>query len=229
LQVRHVCSPAEVLSQISSQSEGFKIVVLTVDQALDPILRLIRDVRAISEGRGFDQVGILVLSWISQPAAAFSSLEDIGIECLLRRDPDQVTDKVRTMLWRMRTRKGIPTLVIRRRNGHVVGILAMNSKAAEELPVGPRIRVLAEYLAVNSRTAHSTESLADALGICRQSVKEYLLRLRKAFDMVRTQLGISTPGRNAFWTERRPGGYVHGVRANIRFDDLNPSESSTRD
>jgi hypothetical protein len=216
--VRHVCSPPDTIRELCSTND-VKVVILTVDQTLEPVIRLIRQARFAAESRGYDQLGILVLSWIPQAASSLSLLEDLNVEYLLRRDTDQIVEKIRMAQWRMRIRRGMPTLIVRRRDGHAVAILAKGATALEELRVGPRIRSLAEYLVMNSRTSHSTESLADALGICRQSVKEYLFRLREAFDRVRVRMGIFTPGRKTFWTEKRPGGYVHGIRANIRFDD----------
>jgi len=57
--------------------------------------------------------------------------------------------------------------------------------------------------------------LADELGICRQSVKKYMLALRRAYDLVRSETGIKEPGSSVVWMKRSAGGTLCGLRATI--------------
>jgi hypothetical protein len=79
---------------------------------------------------------------------------------------------------------------------------------------------LTEYLVLHSRTEHTTEMIADALGVCRQSVKEYLLRLRRAFNRACEGSSIGARGEQIFWTRKISGGYVHGTTANVEIEDV---------
>ena len=61
--------------------------------------------------------------------------------------------------------------------------------------------------------------IADALEICRQSVKEYLMRIRRALDEACMSAGLTWTGRDILWTRRVQGGFIHGLQANVEIRD----------
>jgi hypothetical protein len=139
---------------------------------------------------------------------------------LLRKHPDQIVEAMKKLQWQARSTKNLPTIIIERGDGQIVGIRVHYRGATERLPIGPRLRSLVAYLAVYRRTEHSTQALADVLEISPQSVKEYLKRLRQAFNRIRANLGTPLRGKHLFWTKRMAGGHVHGLKANIEIEDL---------
>jgi hypothetical protein len=68
------------------------------------------------------------------------------------------------------------------------------------------------------RIAYTVEEIADILGVTRPTVKKYMWELREGDLLAQQQLQIVEPDRNVFWTERRPGGTVIGIRANVIWD-----------
>lgn len=212
-------SPRGVMDLVGKWKGEVRVVILTSGCQPNPIIQLIREIRSLAESCAFECPRILVLSLNSQPPSVIAEFEDLGVEYLLRKFTEQIVERVRALQWHSKSKKGLPTLIVRRRDGHVAAILLEGLKEPEELRIGPRLRSRVEDMAVHRRTAHSTDSLADALGICRQSVKEYLFRLRQSFDWIRMRACVSTLGSKVFWTERQPGGYVHGLHANVKFDD----------
>ena len=148
---------------------------------------------------------------------------------LLRKYPDQIIEAVKKLQWQAQTANGLPTVIVERRGAEIVRVLYRG--ATERLGIGPRLRSLVAYLVIHRRTEHSTEMLASVLDISPQSLKEYLLRLRLAFNRIRPKLGILLRGEDVFRTKRLPGGFVHGLKANAEIEDSDefflPEEDST--
>ncbi len=61
--------------------------------------------------------------------------------------------------------------------------------------------------------------IADALDICRQCVRVYMARIRRAFDRACLSGSLAWRGKDTLWTRRIEGGYVHGIRANVEISD----------
>jgi hypothetical protein len=60
----------------------------------------------------------------------------------------------------------------------------------------------------------------EELGISLQTAKMYMFRLRKAADRLHRAGKIPGRGKDIFWTQGRPGGFVHVLRANVVFVDI---------
>lgn len=196
-----------------------KIVLITTGRNYDPALRLVRDLKELAVVNRIDCPSILILSLVSQGPQIAESLERLGAEYLLRRYSEPIIETVRKIQWRLRSNRSLPTIVIRRRAGHVAEIVIRNGLAENQLKVGPKLRKLVEYFALHARTEHTTQMLADALGVCRQSAKEYLHRLREAYDKAHAGKTVVLSGQQVFWTKRILGGHVHGVTAGFEIAD----------
>jgi hypothetical protein len=128
----------------------------------------------------------------------------------LRREvPQAVYEEARLAFWKRATRRHETTILIDCRNGH--HFLFVGSPAAP-VRLGMQLTRLAVLLLSGSES-YTVEFLADELGICRQSVKKYFFDLRRAF--VQAQMQCAGPVLELFWMEKRPGGSVCGVRANV--------------
>ncbi len=200
-------------------SSRVKMAIITVDRNTDAV-SVLKQVQQMILGHGAWLPRLLVLSQDSLGPQAALRLERLGAPCLLRAHLDQVIDVVIKIQWQLRTDKSLSTLIIRRISGHVADVaLAYGSSEASLGKVGPKIRVLAEHLALYSRTEHTTEMIADSLGVCIQSTKTYLARLRGKVHGACVKLGIGLTGGDIVWTRRTDGGYIHGLRCNVEIQD----------
>jgi hypothetical protein len=198
-----------------------KIVIATAGRRYDPTLELIRRLKDISVAEKAECPRFLVLSLIAQPPEVCAAFEKTGAHYLHRPQPDQVVDFVRRLQWQIRADKSLPTIVVKRDSGHVREIVVRNGSAcAAALSLGPKLRELVGYLALHRRTESTTRMIADELGICRQSVKEYFLRLRRALEEASQDAGLGLTGSAVFWTRKLSGGYVYGLTANAIIEDL---------
>lgn len=216
--VTHVQSFYDGLKNLAVLQNKIRIAVLTLDPNVETASRFITEAGRLAAVNGIECPRLLALSQISCAPEIADRFERLGRNFFsvgIQRDSGD-NQEVR---WQTRI-IGLPTIVIQRRAGHVAAVKVRYQASVEDLKIGPRLRSLAEYLAIYAKTEHSAEMIADALGVCRQSVKEYLLRLRRAFDQIRQRLRTSMRGCDVLWTRRAPGGYVYGFRANREIEDL---------
>jgi hypothetical protein len=193
----------------------------------DQASRFISAVARFSAIGGIKRPLCVALSYTSQPPDVADRLEKLGLPLLLRTFPEQIVETIKKLQWQARRANGLPTILVQRRGGYITAVKAKYRGVTENLGVGPRLRALAGYLVVHPRTEHSTEMLADVLGISRVSLKEYFHRLRFAFDRIRQKLGTAMPGCDVFWTRRAPGGHVHGLKANAEIEDRRTPTTTT--
>jgi hypothetical protein len=209
----------EALQNLSGNSSTARIAAFTIGND-DGAFRFIKATMKISMMRGTERPLFLALSCASQPPEVAVRFEKLGVQLLLRKYPEQILESIKKLQWQSRTTKHLPTIHVQRSSGHISAVTVKYGAQNEELGIGPRLRSMAGYFVVHSKTRSSTEMLADALGISRQSVKEYLLRLRSAYDRIRPKLGTVLRGKDIFWTRRAPGGYVHGLQASTEIEDI---------
>ena len=185
--------------------------------------RAIQFVKSVNQmgmmGRGVRPF-LLALSAENQPPEFAARLDKFGIQLLLRKYPDQIVEVIKKLQWHARTESGLPTVIVERRGGEIVGTRVRYRGANTRLRIGPRLFPLAAYFAIHRRAEHSTDILTNILGISLQSLKQYLLCLRHAFDEIRPDLGLSARGKDVFWTKHLPGGFLHGMKANAEIEEL---------
>ncbi len=213
-------SANDALTAASILRSRLKVVLITAGRHYDPILKLIRDLKELAMVNRTEAPHMLVLSLISQNPEGALSFERLGAEYLLRAYSEHILETVKKVQWRLRTAGcSLPIIVIRRRGGYVTEVLVRNGFVRTDLRLGPRLRELLEFLALHSRTEQTTQMIADAMGICRQSVKQYLRLLRRAYDDACKGEPVGLTGAEVFWTKRIAGGYVHGVNARFEITD----------
>jgi DNA-binding NarL/FixJ family response regulator len=212
-------SSEEVSRHIATKKGNLKIIVITVGNDYGEALRMIRSVRKQAATGRIPCPRMLMLTLFPHSPDVPLMFERVGVHYLLRSSQEQVVETVKKLQWEDRTKKSLPTIIVRRGDGHIRTVMIKVGPFEREMRVGPRLRTLIEYLALHSRVEHTTEMIADALGVCRQTVKEYMFRLRSAFNAVFRDLNLGLAGENVFWTRKIDGGYVHGIRANIELQD----------
>jgi hypothetical protein len=217
--VIHVHSFPEALQSLAVNGANARIAAFTLDDSGDEAFRFMKATAKISAVRGTERPLFLALSHASQPPEVAVRLEKLGAQLLLRKYPEQIVEAIKKLQCQSRTTKQVPTILVQRSGGHISAVKAKYRASSEELVIGPRLRALVGYFVVHPKTQSSTDMLADALGISRQSVKEYLLRLRLAYDRVRPKLGTVLRGKDVFWTRKAPGGHVHGLKASAEIED----------
>jgi DNA-binding response OmpR family regulator len=196
-----------------------KIAVIAAGRHYELALALISEMKTFASLNAFACPRILVVSHIAQRPDVPVTFERLGTQYLLRARSEQVVDIVRKLQWQIRTDRFAHTLVLHRLGGRVARVALRCGSGESQIHLGPRLRALIEYLMVHSRTSHTTEMIADAMSVSGKSVKEYFMRLRRAFDESRQAVGVFVTGEQVFWTQRISGGYVHGVKANIEIED----------
>jgi DNA-binding NarL/FixJ family response regulator len=211
-------SAAQCISAVRGE---LKIVIMTISDR-GTALRCIRRVRAEAAAARIACPRILVLSSVSQSPDVAFLFKKLGANYLLRSYPIQVIEIVKQIQWELRLKKSLPTIVVHRRDGHVQAVVIRMGPLEKMMKLGPRLRVLIEHLVLYSRDEHTTKMIADTLGICTVSVKEYMFRLRRAFDAALAGQNLGFRGDNVIWTKKRAGGYVHGIKANVEIEDEQP-------
>ncbi len=196
-----------------------EIVVLTINRNPNLATRFIENLNRLGAAGRIARPRVLALSNACQPPEFATRLEKLGIQLLLRRYSDQVVEAIKRLQWQARRTNGLPTVIIDRRGGQVVGARVSYRGVTEHMRIGSRLCALAAYLAIHRKSKHTTEMLANVLGISLTSLKEYLKRLRRAYDLIRVKLGNPLRGKDVFWTKRMPGGFVHGLKANVEIED----------
>jgi hypothetical protein len=217
--VTHVQSFPEGLQNLAASKDKVRIAVFTLEGDGCRAFGFIKALTKLGVIGKIERPFILALSHTSQPPDVADRFEKLGTHLLLRKCPEQIVETIKKLQWQARKTNGLPTIMMQRRGGYITTVRANYRAVTEDLGVGPRLCALAGYLVVHSRTEHSTEMLADVLGISKASLKEYFHRLRVAFDRIRHKLGIAMRGRDVFWTRRKPGGHVHGLKANPEIED----------
>ncbi|GEM_PF-3715170 len=217
--VLHAESPSVGLRYASTLRSTLKVAIVTTGRDFSQAQNFVRQLKNASAAKGIECPRFMALSLLSQGPEVAVAFEKLGAHYLLRAYSEQIVEVVKKIQWQCRMEKHLPTIILRRCGGHVAQISVKTGCAEVQIQAGPKLRELAEYLMLHSRTEHTTEMLADALGVCRQSVKEYLLRLRRAFNRARAGTCVGASGEQVFWTRKVSGGYVHGISANVEIED----------
>lgn len=205
-----------------------KALIVTLGSNCSEASRYLSDFKEAAALRGIVSPSVVVLSPFRQRPDWAARFERLGATYLLRAYPDQTCDVLKKLEWQDRVAGGRVTLIIQRTAGHVAGVRLQIGSQKIPLRLGPRLRAFIEHLALNARTEHTTEMLADALGIQAQCVKEYLFRLRRVLDDVFGEACVPVRGEDVIWTSKVPGGFLHGLHANIVFDDLSVARETPR-
>jgi hypothetical protein len=119
----------------------------------------------------------------------------------------------RVALWMRQTKKYRSTLRIDFDQGHY-SLHFCTSTAARQLRVSSRPTEMAATMA-RGLDFYSVEQLADQLEVCRQTIKKYIFELREASLDIQRELMVPELDEDIFWMERRRGGTICGMRANI--------------
>ncbi len=138
---------------------------------------------------------------------------DFQAPSMLRGFPEPVYEEARVAFWALATRSFPSTIRIEFCNGHH-RLYFCAGELSEEIDAGRQLVRLAVTLA-GGRKSYTVESLADDLGICKQSVKKYMAELRRATTLAQQRLNILTPNIDVFWMERQSGGTLCGISANV--------------
>jgi hypothetical protein len=213
----HADSIPKGLQHFANRLNDIQIAVCTVERDPNEAIGFVKQVRSAAQQAMVSAPRTLILTRESQPEWASDTFEKLGVEQLLRTFPDQVFEKLRLIRWQLRLRKSLPTLYIRCRHDLVVAAGFRPANHLADLSIGGRLRDLVRYFGLYPNMEHTTRMLADELAISLQSVKTYMLRLREAVNRLHRRGMITFEGHHIFWTEKRPGGFVHGLRANVVF------------
>lgn len=219
VRVTQVSTIADGLKTLLVPQEKVGIVVFTISNNPNQAVPFIRMANRLGATGRIGRPLFLALSLTKQSPALAARLDKFGVQLFLRKYPEQVVEAIKKLQWQARITNRLPTVIIERRGGQTIGARVQYQGATKRLLVGPRLGPLATYFVVHRKREHSTQVLADVLGISRQSVKEYLLRLRSVFDQIRAKLGTTLRGKDVFWTKRTLGGHVHGLSVNAEIED----------
>jgi DNA-binding NarL/FixJ family response regulator len=138
---------------------------------------------------------------------------DLDVACMLREWWPAVFEEVRKALWKRRKRRMNSTIRFQRHQGHYTLHHCKDMTSAHICVPFQPVR-LAVILA-GGLGAYTVQSIADDLGLCCQSVKKYIWELREGDLQAQRELNIIEPDRDVFWMERKAGGTLAGIRANI--------------
>ena len=215
----HADSIPRAIEHVTNYHDDIRIAICTIERDPYEAIQFVKQVRSVTQQAMLAFPRILILTRESQPEWASDKFEKLGVDCFLRTYPDQIFEKLRLIQWQLRTKKYLPTLYVTRRQGYVVAAGFRSATDSADLLVGAKLRELIHYFAVHPNTEHTTGMLAEELGVSFQSAKMYVHRLREAVDQLQRDGKIPFEGRNVFLTEKRIGGFVYRLRANVVFID----------
>jgi len=207
-------SQAETLAEgfTAMEETYFDIVLVTIHRQASLAAKVLKQIRSHATHLLVRPPDVILLVDGLLPMQEALRCRELGTMCMRRDLPQAVYEEARLMFWKRATRKYDVTFRVDFRNGHHF-LFAGSPPVRVEL--GAQLTRLAVLL-LGGNESYTVEFLADELSVCRQSVKKYFRDLRQAFVQVQTQLGIaSCMQTEIFWMEKRPGGTVCGVKANV--------------
>jgi hypothetical protein len=210
--IDHAESIDEGLVKIVESHGSIDIVLYTVCRSPDDALHFPERVRTATYDALIRCPQFVVLASSPLPLSYAAKCIDQQSVYLLRDYTKQVVEMLRVMLWRLRTSKSGPTILIEFRGGHHRFFLC-GLATSEEIEVTARIAQLL-LLLLRGLKSYTVETLASELGISRQSVKKYMRDLRVVLQMAMRSAYLVEPATDLVWMERGPGGTLCGIRAN---------------
>ena len=194
------------------QQEYFDIVLVTVEQQTVSALQIFEAIRAQARELLVRCPYVILLSERPEQADLIKCT-DLGAKLMFRQHADPVYLEAKLLFAMLDRRPFKSTIRIDFQNGHHTAYFAF-STAWAEIEAANRLLKTAVTMA-GGKKSYTVEWVADALGICRQSAKQYICLLnQKTFD-IQLNLGIAEPVADVFWMRKELGGTLCGIRANI--------------
>jgi DNA-binding NarL/FixJ family response regulator len=156
---------------------------------------------------------VILLSARPRPVSDAAKCRELQAVCMFREFWPAIWEELRIVFWVRQFRKHKSTIRIEF-NGASYSLHFSAGRSSTQMRVAARPAELAVLLA-RGRESYTVEEIADALGVCRQTVKKYMRELREASLQAQRDLLVSEPDTRIFWMERRAGGTICGVKANI--------------
>lgn len=179
------------------------IVLVTITSRSLAAPKLVEQIRTHAYDRHIRPPDVILLFNNSLPIPDALRCRELGAMSLRRDVPQAVYEEARLAFWRRAIRKHELTVRVDYRNGHHFLFVGSSPVSVELSAQLTRLAVLL----FSGNKSYTVEYIADELEICRQSVKKYVCELRRIF--------MEACGHCVFWMEKRPGGTVCGVKANI--------------
>lgn len=187
------------------------VLIVTITSQLQSATRIVERIRSRAVDLLIRPPDIVLLFKDSFPVPEVQKCRELDAMCFRRELLHAVYDEARLAFWKRATRKYEVTFRIDYRHGH--HFLFVGPPAAQ-IVLGPQLTRLAVLL-LNGNESYTVEYLADELSICRQSVKKYFSELRRAFEGAFARSDIGGRIAEIFFMEKRVGGTVCGVKANV--------------
>ncbi len=159
---------------------------------------------------------VILLSAKPRPLSDAAKCRELQAVCMFRDFWPAIWEELRVIFWMHQFRKFRSTIRVDF-NGASYSLHLCAGRSSTQMLVAARPAELAVLLA-GGREYYTVEEIADALGVCRRTVKKYMRELREASLQAQRDLLIPEPDTRIFWMERRPGGTICGVKANIERD-----------
>ena len=191
----------------------FDLVLVTFEQPPTRAWEIVDRIQSCAKDLPIRCPQVILLSEKPLPVPDALKCRDLGAMSMLREFPQPVYEEAKLAFWKRATRKHDLILRIDFCNGHHTISLGIGSSFVP-LELGTQLTKKVLILA-GGNESYPVEFIADELGICRQSVKKYMAESRHASIVAQGKLPVADPIKDVFWMERRPGGTVCGINANI--------------
>lgn len=192
------------------------VMVINVDEQEGKAWQVVERIRSEARDALMGCPYLILLSARELPFEEVRKCWKLHVVWMLREEWPAIFREVRRALCIREPQKMNSTIRFERHQGHYA-LYHCEGMASAHICVGFQPAKQAVILA-GGRIAYSVEEIADILGVTRPTVKKYMWELREGDLLAQQQLQIVEPDRNIFWTERRPGGTILGIRANIVWD-----------
>lgn len=188
----------------------FDLILVTIDADVTVGSEIVERIRVRANDLVVPCPQVIVLFRGALPVPEAAKCKAMTAAYLRRSIPQAIYDETCIASWQSRTTRHSVTISVEFRNGHHFFYYGGSNKPLE---MGAQLSRLAAILA-SGCDFYSAEYLADELGVCRQSVKKYCCELRRVFASAADH---ADQGRrdDIVWMEKRPGGSICGLRANV--------------
>jgi hypothetical protein len=192
------------------KSTQINIVLITRERTDAEVELVLKEAAAVSARSNKPLVALVLIQGEEFPSS-LAKFEALGAEWLWREFPSLVIQKLKAKRWELAPSKVFPAIKIEMEGLDPILITLIGVKCAVPVELGPSLCEFVYFLAKHPYS--SSQSIAGGLGISRQSVKTYRLRLVRAVDKIRAKAGVNKSGERIFRCEKRNGGWIYWIEA----------------
>lgn len=195
------------------QQRYFDIVLVNVEPLIMSASHIVQQIRSRANDLRIRCPYVILLTGQDVSTDAMNNCIDLGAKIMLRQYVEPLCLEVRQVFGMLYRRPMKSTVRIDYQDGHYTPYFGFGTSWVQIEAADRLVKTIVAL--AGGRKSYPLEWLADTLGVCRASVKEYVCLLNHKLLEIQMELSIAEPDTDMFWLMRTPGGTLCGIRANI--------------